>query len=61
MNILADPLVLRFFNNRELNTSSQIKYERVLRYYSNFIKLTTSQFITEAEDEEEARIQDAKT
>ncbi|WP_048190686.1 hypothetical protein [Methanobacterium sp. SMA-27] len=56
MNILEDPLVQRFLNNRELSKSSQVKYERVLRYYTNFIKLTPSQFITEAEDEEEERI-----
>lgn len=56
MNMLDDPLVQQFLNNRDLSKSSQIKYERVLRYYSNFIGLTPNQFITEAENEEEERL-----
>lgn len=56
MNVLDDPLVKRFFNNLDLSKSSKTKYERVLRFYSEFIKLTHSQFITEAENEEEDRI-----
>jgi len=56
MDIKDDPLIIQFFQSRELAPTTQKRYHKMLEHYSNFIKLTPSEFIQEAEDQEEARL-----
>lgn len=52
-DIKQDNTVKEFFRNRNLKKSTEENYLKVLRRYSNFIDKTPSQFIDEAEQQEE--------
>jgi len=52
-DIQQDNTVKEFFRNRNLKKSTEENYLKVLRRYSNFIDKTPSQFIDEAEQQEE--------
>lgn len=56
MKVYEDPLVKDFFTQRTLVDRTQVQYELVIREYSTLIGLTPSQFIQEAEDEEDNRL-----
>ncbi len=56
MDSSTDTLVLTFLQSRDLAEITAKQYKHVIKLYSNFINLSPSDFISEAEDEEEDRI-----
>ena len=54
--IYDDPSIKEFLQNRELESSTVRNYMYILKTYSDFIKLTPTQFIEEAEYEEKTLV-----
>ena len=56
MDIIEDHLVELFLQNRDLAEKTRIRYLHAIKIYSEFINETPTQWIEEAENEEEDRI-----
>ena len=56
MDITEDHLVKLFLQNRDLAEKTRIRYLHAIKIYSEFINKTPTQWIEEAENEEENRI-----
>ena len=56
MDITEDHLVELFLQNRDLAEKTRIRYLHAIKIYSEFINKTPTQWIEEAENEEEDRI-----
>jgi integrase len=56
MNLKNDPLIQEYIQNHNLKPNTIIKFTRGITLYSQYLNKTPEQWITEAENEEEALI-----